>query len=243
MVFELLISALEDLGASTFKMPDVATGHVQRYIHAGKAQPCRCYGAGVRAIQDYCGLEQWDLLESFRQHFGNISNTSSTQQSQSLLMLKNYMLRECGTVDIVASEMRAHMVGVCQPMLKSMDVQERISFKISSRKPALGMYQPLSKAEAEAQRRTASSTVTAGRSPRERWPPKELSPHRSVDLLDHPRGWAARHLDQTTTGAVQPDNKTTNFFRKGGTRGVRSNRTYSLRGHGAAPTSPPGEVL
>ena len=80
-------------------------------------------------------------------------------------MIKNYMIRERGTVDIIAPEERAHMVGVCQPMLKSMDVQERISFKISSRKLALGMYQPPWKAEAEAQRRTASST--AGRSPRE----------------------------------------------------------------------------
>ena len=104
--------------------------------------------------------EQQDLLEYFRQ-----LEASLTLPAQSQSQLKNYMIRERGTFDTVAPKERAHMVRVCQPMLKSINVQERISFKISSRNSALGMYQPPWKDEAEAQRRTASSTT--GRGPRE----------------------------------------------------------------------------
>ncbi len=70
-----------------------------------------------------------------RQPFGNVSNILCSQQSQP------------------------------QPMLKSLDAQERNSFDISSRKPALGMYQPPCRVAAEAQRRPVASTV--GFSPRE----------------------------------------------------------------------------
>ncbi len=50
---------------------------------------------------------------------------------------------------------------------------------------------------------------------------------------------------EATTGAVQPDNKTTNFFwfLPCGLPSPEGDRTYPLRGHGAAPTSPPGGVL
>jgi hypothetical protein len=50
-------------------------------------------------------------------------------------------------------------------------------------------------------------------------------------------------LLEATTGAVQPDNKTTNFFLPCGLPAPEGDRTYPLRGHGAAPTSPPGGVL
>ena len=168
MVFKELMSALGDLDDSTFRMPDVVTFNVTAIpVRRSLADATEQELEQPKDIAVVYSLEQRDLLESLRKPLGNISNTSSSQQSQTQPMLKNFMVPECGTPD--TPQVREHMVGVCQPMLESMDVQGRISFKISSRKPALGMYyQPPWRVEAEAQRRTAPST--AGLGPRESRP-------------------------------------------------------------------------
>jgi hypothetical protein len=111
------MSALEDLGASTFKMQDLAmynaTATLVRYTCTFKMQDLATYNATATQVrysladamqQEFerseiiaadPSLEQRDLLESFRQPLGNISNASSTQQSQTqpMLLLKNYMIR------------------------------------------------------------------------------------------------------------------------------------------------------
>jgi hypothetical protein len=108
-------------------------------------------------------LEQRDP-ESFRKPLGNISNILCSQQPQAQSRVKRNMVLEPITFDVFAP-VQAKVNGAMETLPQNMDARERITFKISSRKSALGMYQPPWKAEADAQRRAALST--AGLGPRE----------------------------------------------------------------------------
>jgi hypothetical protein len=136
MVYEELMSALGDLDVTTFRMPGVAT-------YNATAMPVRrsLAAAVEQELVQTKGIvedqyHKHQVSEKLaRQPFRNVSNILCSQQSQP------------------------------QPMLKSLDAQERSSFDISTRKPALGMYQPPWRVAAEAQRRPIASTV--GCCPRE----------------------------------------------------------------------------
>jgi hypothetical protein len=131
MVYEELMSALGDLDVTTFRMPGVAT-------YNATAMPVR-RSLAAAVEQELVRQTKGIVADQYHKHqvseklarqpFGNVSNILCTQQSQP------------------------------QPMLKSSDAQERNSFDISSRKPALGMYQPPWRVAAEAQRRPIASTV------------------------------------------------------------------------------------
>jgi hypothetical protein len=166
--FDVLISALEALGDNPPKgdQPD-KNGHLVTICPARRslADAMEQELDKPEKVAATCSFEQRDP-ESFRKPLGKISNISCSQQPQDQSRVKRNMVLEPITFDLFAP-VQAKMNGAMEILPQNMDAQarERITFKISSRKSALGMYQPPWKAEADAQRRAALST--AGLGPRE----------------------------------------------------------------------------